>query len=376
MLERRRRGLDVVNVTPSPEPAAEPRLEKLPTALRQALQEQQLPGLGGLRALCAALVVFFHLGVPRVPGGYGVLAFFVLSGFLITWLLLHEEKRHGFISLRAFYMRRTLRIFPAFYAYWLLAVGLWWLASHRGAKPVQWPQVLAAFTYTNNYYQSIVGDPNSMLSHTWSLAVEEQFYLLWPLAFVHLRKWRVAALIAGIVIVTLHRQQLYWLHGNTEWAYEAFDGRADHLLYGCLLAVGLWQGRWSKLWHLVISQPAAILTVVALIATTQVEQSVGWFRNVVGFTVEPILTALLIAQAMASRQWPVARWLHWRAMDKLGAWSYSTYLYQQMSLGFAARVPPLLALPTGLAITYVGAALSHRLVEQPFLRLKSRFSGH
>ncbi len=351
-----------------------PRLAELPTPLREALESRQLPGLHGLRALAAALVVFFHLGVPRVPGPYGVLAFFVLSGFLITWLLLHEERQRGSIDLRSFYVRRSLRIFPAFYAYWLAAMLLWVVANRYGAKPVQWGQALAAFTYTTNYYQALNGDPNSLLSHTWSLAVEEQFYLLWPLAFSLLGRHRVLGLVLAIGAITTHRHLLYWVHGDLNWAYEAFDARADHLLIGCLLATALWQGRWPRLWQRVATPQAAWVTVLALLVVTQGDGRIPWFRNLVGFTVEPILTAMLIVQTMAGRNWPLLRVFNHPRLQLLGDLSYSTYLYQQMSIGFAARMPHGLGLLTGLVITYAGAAASYRWVEQPFLRLKARWS--
>ncbi|HEY4660041.1 MAG TPA: acyltransferase family protein, partial [Terriglobales bacterium] len=90
-----------------------------------------MPSLDGIRAVAVALVVFYHLGIPGVPGGMGVLMFFVLSGFLITWLLLKEEERFGHISLKLFYARRTLRIFPAFYVYWFLIIALWIISSRH-----------------------------------------------------------------------------------------------------------------------------------------------------------------------------------------------------------------------------------------------------
>src|ERR1035437_8048170 len=98
-------------------------LQKLPPALASALASKHLPAVDGLRAIAAFLVVFYHYGFQWCPAGLGVLAFFVLSGFLITWLLLKEEERFGKISLKLFYIRRGLRIFPAFYAYWFMWVG-------------------------------------------------------------------------------------------------------------------------------------------------------------------------------------------------------------------------------------------------------------
>src|SRR5438105_3314001 len=155
-----------------------------PSTLGRSLSARHLPALDGLRMVSAFLVVLYHSGFEHVPGGHGVLAFFVISGFLITWLLLQEEARRGAVSLRLFYVRRTLRIFPAFYAFWLLWTGALLLSG----RPIHWPQALSALGYVSNYYQAISGDPNTGYSHTWSLAIEEQFYLLWPMSFIALRR--------------------------------------------------------------------------------------------------------------------------------------------------------------------------------------------
>jgi peptidoglycan/LPS O-acetylase OafA/YrhL len=111
-----------------------------PSSLDYAIQGRSLPSLDGLRAIAVFLVVFYHSGLP-VNGGVGVLMFFVISGFLITWLLLHEDKRWGNISLRLFYIRRTLRIFPAFYVFWVLVVFTFIVFR----KPLQVSQAAASF---------------------------------------------------------------------------------------------------------------------------------------------------------------------------------------------------------------------------------------
>ena len=158
--------------------------QALPSHLAEGLKRSQLPALDGIRAIAAFLVVISHAGYAWVPAGLGVLAFFVLSGFLITWLLLKEDAKYGEVSLRLFYARRALRIFPAFYVYWALVVGSRLLLD----RPLIWTQAIASFFYVTNYYQAINGDPNTSLSHTWSLGIEEQFYFLWPLTFLLLRK--------------------------------------------------------------------------------------------------------------------------------------------------------------------------------------------
>src|SRR5437868_5628877 len=118
---------------PYSKPAAECRGDALPAPLSRGLSRRQIPALDGLRAIAAYLVVFFHFGLPWVPGGLGVLAFFVLSGFLITWLLLAEAEQYGEVSLRLFWTRRALRIFPAFYVF---AIGCLSIVAVLGKRNV------------------------------------------------------------------------------------------------------------------------------------------------------------------------------------------------------------------------------------------------
>lgn len=151
--------------------------------LDSKLSHSHIPALDGIRAVAVFLVIGSHFGFALVPGTQGVMIFFVLSGFLITWLLLKENERYGSVSLAGFYKRRTLRIFPAFYVYWLIVVTL--LIGTGRAVP--WPHAWSSLLYVSNYYSAINGDPNNGFSHTWSLAIEEQFYLLWPLVFLMLR---------------------------------------------------------------------------------------------------------------------------------------------------------------------------------------------
>ena len=140
---------------------------------------RHIPALDALRAASALLVILYHCGVPYIPASLGVTVFFVISGFLITWILLKEYDQRGTISLRNFYGRRSFRIFPAFYVFWAIMIA----ATLFRHAHVLWGQALSSFFYVCNYYQGTHGYPSSAFSRTWSLAVEEQFYLLWPLLF-------------------------------------------------------------------------------------------------------------------------------------------------------------------------------------------------
>src|SRR5207253_11425408 len=153
-------------------------------SLMRALGQSHIPVLDGLRAVSVFTVMGYHLGFARVPGDLGVSAFFVLSGFLITWLLLKEDRATGRVSLSRFYTRRVLRIFPAYYAFLALS----FVIDQLRHDP--WSPALrnSAIFYAVNYFNAYQGHPNTSIAHAWSLAIEEQFYLLWRLAFLLLRR--------------------------------------------------------------------------------------------------------------------------------------------------------------------------------------------
>jgi peptidoglycan/LPS O-acetylase OafA/YrhL len=351
----------------------------LPANLESGLKESTLAGLDGMRAIAAFLVVFYHFGIPYVSGGLGVLMFFVLSGFLITWLLLRENEELGTVSLRKFYIRRSLRIFPAFYCYAAVLFGVI-LIRHTRWVPAQ---ALSALLYFSNYYQALNGDPDTGFSHTWSLAIEEQFYLLWPLAFLTLRGnyKRMSRFLAGtIVLIWIYREVLIFVfHVDQGYIYEAFDTRADHLLIGCLLAVALRAKLVPSFWGWVTGPPWAAAVTAGLLALSNLgETAYGHtYRDSVGFIVNPVLTAIWIPQLIALRHSAWWSWMNWAWMRFLGRISYSVYLYQQLLIGVPKRLLPdygvLLQLSATVALIVAIASLSHYFVERPFLRLKERF---
>jgi peptidoglycan/LPS O-acetylase OafA/YrhL len=353
----------------------------LPASLAAGLQKSHLPSLDGIRAVAVSLVVFYHLGIPGVPGGMGVLIFFVLSGFLITWLLLKEEDRFGHISLKLFYARRTLRIFPAFYVYWFLIVGLWIISSRHIVRA----QAICSFFYLNNYYQAIFGDPNTGLSHTWSLGVEEQFYVLWPVTFLLLRSnaRRIRFLLWSIAAVWLYREFLIFaVHRSQGYIYEAFDTRADHLMIGCVLAVALRERAWPGLWHFLVASPLRMwITAAGLVVSATLSHFLhAIYRDALAFIVDPLLAASLIVQGTAYSSKALGKILNWGWITYLGAISYSIYLYHPLAMGFGeklvhklpglAKVAPIGAVAAVLA----AASASYWLLEQPLQKLRARFS--
>ncbi len=347
--------------------------------LSEGLSRSSIPGLDGMRALAVFLVIFFHFGINGVPGGLGVLGFFVLSGFLITWLLLKENQMHGRISLKNFYMRRVLRIFPAFYVYWFACVAFL-LVTH---KLVPWRHAFFSFFYLGDYYNAIVRPPDSFVSHTWSLAIEEQFYLLWPALLVMFRNnlERLTRVLLGIIVFTwLYRLFLVFVvHINQSYIYNAFDTRMDHLLVGCLLAVLLFRGALNSLWKALCARvyyPAFTIALIVLSSVLAAHYSYA-YRDTIGFTVDPLLVGILLVQFVNFGSKGAWSWINWSWIRYLGRISYSLYLYQEMTLYPARRVLAnhsiLIQLIAAVLGTVIVASGSYYIIERPFLRLKARF---
>ncbi len=347
-----------------------------PTQLQLSFSRPHLPALDGVRAVAVSLVILYHFGVAHVPGAHGVMIFFVLSGFLITWLLLKENEKNGTISLAGFYKRRTLRIFPAFYVYWLLLISYLLVTK----KPLLWPQAWSAFFYTSNYYNAINGDPNNGFSHTWSLAIEEQFYLLWPLLFLLWRRSlaNAAKFLVGLIgLVWVYRAILcFGFNVNQAYIYAAFDTRLDELMVGCLVAILIRHGSLSFFWRAVTAHMLLpLVTIALLLASIFIGNGYIYrYRNVIGFAIEPPLIAILLVQLIvlsATRLWS---WIEWRVFKFLGRISYSLYLYQQVTLSPVKRAfssyPMSLQLMTAVLGTIIVAAISFYVIERPFLKLK------
>lgn len=363
----------------NPLTVAESDVRSLPDNLESGLGLSHLPALDGLRAIAVFLVIFYHFGLP-FPAGLGVIIFFVLSGFLITWLLLKEQENYGTISIRKFYLRRTLRILPAFYCFWLLCL-VFLVVAH---KAVHWPTAFASFFYVNNYYQAFHGDPNTWFSHTWSLAVEEQFYLLWaPLFFlIGKHRKRLAWLLAGLIASAwIYRELLVFVFRVREgYIYEAFDTRLDQLLIGCLLAVLLRSKVLAGFWRTICGNVGfSALTVALLFGSAFLQVQFGaQYRDICALTLDPVLAALLLVQAISFRSTVFWRWLEFPVVRFLGAISYSLYLYQQIVMhpvrerlhGF----PVMVQLAVAVGVVIFLASVSFVFIEMPFLDLKTRFS--
>ena len=360
--------------------AAPPRL-----SLAEVLSQKKIPSLDGLRAVAVMLVIFNHLGVPEAPQGRGVLTFFVLSGFLITWTLLRESERTGDISIRDFYIRRVLRLFPAFYVLWILHFTVSYFAR-GGLSRVAMVDYAAAFFYLRNYRRAINPHPHQYLGHTWALSLEEQFYFLWPWLLAYLQRdlcRLTRVLVALIAAVDLYRMVLYFgFHVSRAWLQFAFDCRVDHLLVGCLLAVLLKRGVLQEFWNFITSRIwISLVTFGLIIGSVALDAHFGLaYRIGVGFVIDPLLTAVLLVQVIVFAHSWAWGWLNWRVTQYIGRISYSMFLYQAVTnlmasnlLGHRVRFSVVVIAAVAMAVL-LGSA-SYYAVEVKFLKLKSRFVG-
>jgi peptidoglycan/LPS O-acetylase OafA/YrhL len=342
------------------------------------------PALDGLRAISVLAVLLYHAELAFIPGGFlGVEVFFVISGFLITALLLQEREETGGINLLKFWFRRARRLLPALY--FLLAGTIIYallflpseVASLRGDS-------LAAFTYVTNWYLifenksyfEFVGRP-SLLQHLWSLAVEEQFYLFWPPLLVLLLKFlgrgkTLLLVMGGALFSTVLMVIMYQPSFDPSRVYYGTDTRATGLLVGAALAFiwSPWKNRnISRVTGFgldLVGFAAIFILILDFISFT--EYSPWLYRG--GFLIVGLATALAIATAVHPGTNlirliignPVLRWVGLRSYS-IYLWHWPVFTVTRPNLDIKLDGIPLLTLR--FAITLVLAEISYRFIETP-----------
>lgn len=339
----------------------------------------RMSSLDGLRAVSIVMVILGHLNGTRRffrldmgIGDYahlGVTVFFVISGFLITTLLISERKSHGSISLRLFYARRSVRIFPASFTY-LIAMAF---LAFGGLIRLNGLDFVCGFSYTMNYL------PNRswQVGHLWSLSVEEQFYLLWPLLFTTMRpKNATRAVIAAIGIGVLARLAArVFLVGTPYRDLEMFPMVADSLAAGCLLAL---QRTWleSQAWYRTLWRPGWSVVILGLILV--INRYGGYtIAGVFGTSIVNLGLGILVHRSVYYANDFVGKLLNWRPIAFIGVLSYSLYLWQQLFLNRNSS-HWINAFPENLILAFAAALASYFAVEKPLLgirkRLRKRYS--
>ncbi len=349
--------------------------------------QRSIPSLDGLRALSVMMVILAHfMGWSTLPehgilhmalgvigqGGLGVSTFFVISGFLITTLLLNEMDAHGGVNLRRFYFRRSLRIFPPYYVYLVAAA----IVAHLQNHPIPWGTLLTAAAYVSNYYPYLFSHPESVgwyVGHTWSLSVEEQFYLFWPLLLIVLS--RRAALKFGIfllVLVPLLRELTVLLapvyEFDGQW-YRLFHTTIDILMTGCILAFLVRLPNFQAQVQRYL-RPGLLLTACTylLFSTFLIKRTPTWFEALFGVTLTSLSIAILLLFVVVRHDLLPGRILNWAPLRHIGTISYSLYLWQQLFLG-PYHAPSRLGM---VLAAFACAELSYWLVERPSLRMRGK----
>jgi peptidoglycan/LPS O-acetylase OafA/YrhL len=343
-----------------------------PSPVMSKEDASRLPSLDGLRAISIVLVFVGHLtgtkGFPSIPqiGDYahlGVVVFFVISGFLITRLMLLEHEKFGNISLGLFYARRALRLLPAAYAY-TFCVALMWAT---GFAHLHTRDMLHALTYTVNYEI----DRPWALGHLWSLSIEEQFYFLWPFTFVLLRPHRVGwAAFGAMLLGPIARvAMLFLFRGSPYRDLEIFPVVADSLATGCMLAIirGWLEG---KTWYLRLFKPAYSVGLIVLVFV--VNHFMGYGVPIaLGTSVINICLAILIHRSVYCHSDLFGRFLNWKPVAFVGVLSYSLYLWQQLFLN-RTSASWVCAFPLNLVFAVSVALASYYLLETPLLKLRHK----
>lgn len=334
-----------------------------------------VPSLDGLRAISIALVVVGHLegtrNLGRLPlihifgdlAHFGVVVFFVISGFLITSLLIKEFDQTGGISLKLFYARRSLRIFPASFTYIGIISGL----ALLGLIAVSKTDLLFAATYTVNYLLH----PAWYIGHLWSLSVEEQFYLLWPLTFAVMGPRRAIGVAGAVLFLGPAARAMDWVlfRHTAHYAMPMFPMVADSLAAGCLLAASR---DWleSQSWYLAVFRaPWSLLMLAAVLLTNRYRDYTVFL--VAGTAVINVLLAVLVHRSVFCWRDPVGRLLNWRPVAFIGVLSYSLYLWQQPFLN-RDSISWYAAFPQNLVFAIAAALASYTLLEKPLMGLRSR----
>jgi peptidoglycan/LPS O-acetylase OafA/YrhL len=327
------------------------------------------PGLDGVRALAISAVVIYHAWSLSVPGGWiGVDIFFVLSGFLITKIMVFDVEENGGVDFRRFYIRRSLRLLPAFTVLLLFVLGLtFFMPIAERFDNVR--SVGISALYMMNWNRAFAVFPQGMLGHTWILAADEQYYLIWPALFIVIRQWRPKTILSILLVVGLSwRLYLVYTGAPSARTYNGFDTHADGLLAGCILAFFLNKSPHENLGRL--ANKFIIIPIAALIAWSLSVEYDSTLSLTIGFTLGAILGIWII---MAVMQPGALRFvLTSRPMVYTGRISYGWYLWHYPILFYGAA-----RLPHGTWIMFIGSYLaamaSSRLIERPFLRLKARF---
>ena len=373
----------------SPEPTAAAHLsDESSVALTQctaspasiAPASRHIPSLDGIRAGSFLIVFGNHALAGWIPGQLGVTVFFFLSGFLITTLMRAEYEKNRAVNLGHFWLRRALRILPPLYLVVLGSAALALAVYPPGT--LYRPALAAQLLFYANYSDGHESVPGTAV--VWSLAVEEHFYLLFPLLYVAMQRWRLSRKHQALLLWGLCGAVLVWrcvrvmaMHTPSAHIICRTDTRIDSILFGCALAV------WN---NPALDRPVMApkllkylllpVAVVVLLASTYASNAA--FANTCSFSLQGAALTVLFVGAIRLHDWPPFRVLNWRPVVLIGVLSYSLYLVHDVLRQAVARVWKLphasLSVVVALALSVMVAWAIYGVIEKPCARLRRRLT--
>jgi peptidoglycan/LPS O-acetylase OafA/YrhL len=353
------------------------------------MEKRKYPGLDGLKAMSIILVVVFHLNqnehifsglqqygwlAPVISfitdGHFGVNVFFVISGFLITSLMLKEEKRTTKISLKNFYIRRTLRIFPAYY-FMLFVYFLLQLAGFIHITGASW---LTAITYTKYFNWNL----DWLTSHAWSLSIEEHFYLIWPLIFMCGNAFRKKFAFFLLILVPLIR--VYVNFYPVSWINElTIFTRIDAIAMGCVFAmykdeiVEKSSSIWRPLFYGSIVVLFSLRYLPSLLSNIHLDFIFIPLDVMHGTIANLLIGIVMMCSVFGPQEGLWSKFLNSKIINFIGLLSYSIYLWQQLFISGSHFW--VTKFPQNTLFILMMALFSYYVIEKPFLKLKSKFSA-
>ncbi|MFD0751753.1 acyltransferase family protein [Mucilaginibacter calamicampi] len=354
--------------------------------LNPGLQNTYQPHLDGLRGVAIILVILAHIGFGQIiPGGFGVSLFFFISGLLITRLLIGEYNTNNTINLKNFYLRRIIRLYPALLLMTVLAVALL-LIFHSRVQPLA---ILSSLFYFANYYYIYLKPPatngfDDIFNIVWSLAIEEHFYLVFPVLFYLLHSKGSKLLYLSLVVCLaafLYRHYVLYNAGNNYAAtmriYVVTEARVDAIMWGCISALLIYQ-KQAKWYINIIKSPWALLIGIVIILSSAVFGS-HIFAESFRFTRQSIAFMFIVPGIGYLAHTSIIRRIFENiVLVFIGKLSYSLYLFHWLAVTvanhyFAFATPTWLCLMLGL--TLLLSLASYYLVERPFVRLRKKFGS-
>ncbi|ACB95744.1 acyltransferase family protein [Beijerinckia indica] len=329
------------------------------------------PQLDGVRAFCIIFTVFHHIqNVPWfINGSVGVDVFFSLSGWLITWLLLQEKERNGYVNVGAFYIRRICRIMPMYYLTILIYAVLALAVAGHDPEKLESFRFAAPYLLTfNSEYRPPGGGP--IFAHAWTLGIEEKFYLVWPMAVVFLPRHRAVTMIVLACLLTV----VLSFAVSLEDLIRGYFG----LGFGTVLALTVRRNQRLMDWLRVAAPAFPLFIALVTVYTLSVLYPVPlWWNLMIS-----ALSGLMIASIWFNQTQAVSTFLRLKPLPFLGSLTYVIYLLQALAINAALvlfrkfHIPEhwLLVFVASYALSILLGYAAHRLIEEPFIQLGRRLS--